>query len=117
MDLDCRGDVFAFDRLRYILVVDPAVPMRRDLPISGEHSRDRLGIALQGHRYAIDGDRHLARRKGAMERPESGSAAVFEQRLHVHVAHAEDRLGADPLRQKSLRSQVAVEDRFSPPSS
>ncbi len=46
-----------------------------------------------------------------MELPEPGPAAVFVQRLHVHVAHAEGRLRPDPFGQEGLRRRIAVKDR------
>src|SRR6202043_3914899 len=79
------GDVVAFDRLGDILVVDPAIAVRRDLPIGGQHRGDRRRVALERHRNGIDGYRNAARQEGAMQPPEAGAAAVFVQPLHVYV--------------------------------
>jgi len=46
-----------------------------------------------------------------MQPPEPGPAAVFIERLHVHVAHAEGGRGTNPFGQKGLGSWIPVEDR------
>ena len=37
-----------------------------------------------------------------------GATAVFEQRLHIHVAHTERRLGANPLGQECFRLAAVI---------
>src|SRR5262249_22566448 len=108
--LDRSCDVLSLDRLRDILIIDPAIAMRRDLPIGGVHRGDRRRVAFQGHGDAVDGDRQVARSEGAMEPPEPGAAAIFVKRLHVHVAHPQRRLRADPFRQKGFPRPLALKD-------
>ena len=73
----------------------PPITVRCHLPAGGDHCRHRRRIALERHRHGIDRHRQVALGEGAVEPPETGPAAVFVKRLHVHIAHA--KVGCAPI--------------------
>ena len=94
---------------RHVLVFDPFVAVRGDLPIGLLHGRDLLRRTGQRGRDAVDGDRHGGGGEHAVQAPEAGACAIFVDRLHVPVALARPVGRADDLRQERLGLAVAVQ--------
>src|SRR5258706_12724431 len=109
--LDREPDVLALDRLAHELVVDPAPAVAHHLVAGLDDRPRRLRVPFERHRDGEEADRDPALGEEAHEPPEAGAATVLVDRLHLEIAHAAERLGADHLPQEGLRFGVAVEDR------
>src|ERR1700730_11071890 len=109
-DLHGALQVRALFLLAHVLVVDPPPPMAHHLVTRLDDRRRGRGVAFQSHGDGVDRDRDLAVGEHAKETPEPSAAAVFVRGLHVHVAHAGERLGRHHLVQERLGLAVAVED-------
>ena len=75
-----------------------------------DHRTDHIRVALGGHGHGEDGQRNIEFLEQLEDAPHPGTAAVFVQRLHAHVARALQRLGRDHFREKRFGLFVAVQD-------
>ncbi len=102
--------VFAFLRFVHVLVVDPAVAVAADLVAVGDHLADRFRVALGGHGHGEHGERQVVLFKELEQAPYAGTAAVFVERFHAHVALALERLGGDHLGEEGFGLGIPVQD-------
>jgi hypothetical protein len=109
VDADRVGHVLPLRGLADELVVDPLQPVAGDLPAGLPHPGHRLGVAGQRGGDAVDGDGQAPLGEHPPQPPEAGAGAVLVDRLHVDVAHAQERLRAHDLGEESLGGGVAVQ--------
>ncbi|MNH20677.1 hypothetical protein D3C79_804560 [compost metagenome] len=84
--------------------------MAADLVAGFGHGADHVGVALGGHGHGEDGQWHAAVLEQLQQAPHAGTAAVFVQRFHAHVAHALQWLGGDHFREEGFGLFIPVQD-------
>src|SRR5258708_1812230 len=107
--LDREADMATFGTFVYTVIIDPAPAMAGDLVAESGHGRHGLRIARHRHAHRKNRQRQLPLFEQAQQPPKAGSAAVLIERLHAHVACADEGLRTDDLRQECLRGRVAVQ--------
>ena len=107
--LDGLAHVIPLDGFIHVLVVDPAISVAADLmpvPVQGD---DRIGVALHRHADGEHRRRNLVLPKQAGQPPDADPAAVFVDRLHVHMPHPGALVRADDFGEERLGGPIAVQ--------
>jgi hypothetical protein len=94
----------------HVLVLDPFVAMRGDLPACLLHGGQLLWRTHQGGGDAVDGHGDLAFGEVAPKTPEAGARAIFVHRLDIGMALAGPWGGAEYIDEKRLGCRVAMQD-------
>ena len=102
--------VLAFLGLIHVLVVDPAVAVAADFVAGLDHGADHVRMALGGHGHGEDGQRDIEFLEQLEDPPGAGTAAIFVQRFHAHVALALQGLSGDHFREEGFGLLVAMKD-------
>jgi CheY-like chemotaxis protein len=106
-DLHAAGHVLALHLFRQVLVVDPAPAVAGDLVAQLDEGLGQLGVTLQRHRDAEDGQRQAAALELAQDAPHP--RAVLVDALHRQVA---GRVGGGlNISEELLAAGVAVQHR------
>ena len=102
------GEVRSLGGFVHQLVANPAQAVRRNFVAQLPISCHGLGMTLERAGDPEHRQRQPPPFESPQHPPQTGTRAVFEHRLHAHVAHRE-RGGADDLGEKGLGCRVAVE--------
>src|SRR5579872_5034429 len=94
-DFDIAPYLCALDVLRNELIVDPALSMAGDLEAARGELRGGLRITLERHAHRVNGGGCAGALQDPQDLPEPDAAAIFEEGLDVHVAHARQRIRPD----------------------
>src|SRR5690606_30215698 len=94
-------------------VVDPAQAVAGNFPVGFLHGCELVGRTREGRSDGIDRYGNGSRREHAVEPPEACAGSIFVDRLHVPMAHAFPRRGADHFREEGFGCGIAMQDTVS----
>src|SRR5947199_13117 len=109
--LDRQTDVLALLVLTDELVINEAPAVAHHLVARLDERRGRRAVALERHADGEHADLDIALGEEPQEPPEPHAGPVLVHRLHLHVAHALERLHADDFMEERLREVVTLEER------
>src|SRR5262245_13177823 len=102
MDSDGLLKMLTLMVLGELLVFDPFQAVAGDFPARLVHRRHRIRGARECSRNSVHRQWNATAGEQAPNAPETDARSIFEQRLHVHVAHALPRLRAKDFGEESL---------------
>src|SRR3954466_11959965 len=106
--LPAEPHMLGFFFRRYVLIVNPAIAMTRDLMAEFDECTRHFRMPFDRHAHAEHGERQAALFEFAQDAPHARARTVFVDRLHAHMTRR-IRSRADDLRQELLRTGVAVQ--------